>query len=665
MPEWLNIRKIVSRSLSAILDFFRGVWAKIRRVIDNLSPSRRKLLGSLFAVFFVLFAALQARTVGFQALGRAIRMSEYKAVWKQSEVDVLKNSSFPGALVIDWARNNLPDDSKFLVYRQAEFAYYVKSDWIYDFDPAIIDMYSMETREEVHEYLLEHDITHIFVPNYMMSTLYNSPVADIIGDPTYSREVYTHDGMRLYELYKKPRAWTCVPQPGLENWVQGIIGANVTFEAGGRGLFGAQIERAVPRTFTLFVEKGSVFTGRTSTPLGATRLEDGAMLTAWPDNYLDRIGLMSGFGPIYLAPKTKIEPNAIRDITVDFDIEGEGFFEFWVYQYDVNGVWRSRRIWDAVVKDEGETKRVAVQIQLADETRSYRIMMTNGGTAAGYAKIKGVKACGVKEVLEGANEGVLSIPSEEVLAKHIETSVQEVNNSDQAILDNLHMDPVVIAPQSPNGNLFKEWDLTPFNSEFASKTEGSRLAIGNRCDVFELFCRQLDPEGVTEMLVLRPFKQNGFTLNMPINSGFTIHTGKKITNLRTWWQCSIGRRVWFLERSPAREGYFERIFLKFAKWVIPTGKSKTDELSKLRMLDFDSKNNTVVSSNVYWLDGKGRKNCYFLGEQAIETEGADLTWDFPIPKGASDLNFSITSRHALNQYSNFSVSGAEIQVRNN
>ena len=620
--------KLASFSLRTLLTWGKALLGWIKAQYARASTRRKKKLYFFLKISFVLVAALLARPTAMQALGRALVLSKYEAVWTQNEADTLESNGFPGGRVIDWLNKELPEDSKFLIYRQAEFSYYVSHDWIYDFDPKIIGLYDVSNKKEAFDYLHTQDITHIFIPNYMPATLYNSPIVDLVGDPRYTRELYSHSGMRLIELFTTPKEWICEDQPGLKSWAQGIIGAQVTFEAGGEGIFGPTSVNAAPKTFTQFQELGSVFSRRVSRPFGAVRTGDDGMTMIWPSDYRDRIGLLSGFGPIYLAPQQTIDRTNVDSVQVTFDIVGNGFLEVWIYEYDSNEAWSSRRLWDAVLKKEKGARSVEIQAQLSSDTVAYRILISNGGSAGGYSEVKGVTACGV-------NYNVT------------ENTRAELNTN-----------PLL---QEGDLALVKDWDLTPVQSSAALNQPGARLLLGRSCYELSFFCRLLNVQGPSRNLLMRPNGSKGFELTMPIDAGFIIASDKVNTSLRTIWQCKLGRRVWFIERSPARDSFVEKIYLHFAKKLLPAGNNPSDRVAQLR-LNAQTSSNTVISVALLWKNGKGKKSCYYLGEQALETNTETTYWDFPLPKEYSDLTLTFTTDHPLNNYINLDVSGALVVI---
>ena len=640
------LRKLVNFSLRTLLAGLRALWAWLKHRYARMSDRGRKRFFVFLKFGFVFAFALLARPTGMQALGKFLSLSEYKAVWTKTETATLDNDVFPGGRVIDWLNKKLPEDSKFLVYRQAEFAYYVRQNWIYDFDPKIIDLYNTRNKREAYAYLRGQGITHIFIPNYMPATLYNSAVVNLIGDPHYTRELYTHSGMRLLELFETPKNWACEGQPGMENWVQGTIGAQITFEASVKGLFGPSSVNTAPKTFTQFQEFGSLLSRRVSRPFGSTKVINGSFLMVWPNDYRDRVGLLSGYGPIYLAPEQRIDRDKIGAVQMSFEIAGNGFLEIWIYQYNAIGAWSSRRIWDAVLDGNKGKRLVEVQAGLSSDTVAYRILISNGGSAGGHSEVTGLRACGV-------NYDAPIGPENEVLSNEIPA---------MAGVETLRIEPIAepisTVKESP---IVKEWDLTPVQSAAALNQAGARVFFGRSCYELAFFCRLLNVQGPSRNLLIRPKDTKGFELHMPIDSGFVIASDKLNTSPRTWWQCKLGRRAWFVERSPAREGLFEQMFLKFVKRQLPSGNNPTDRAAQLH-LNVQTSTNTIISASLLWKNEKGHKGCYYLGEKVLESDNVQTIWDFPLPQKYSDLTLAFTTDHPLNDYINLEVASARVVV---
>lgn len=100
---------------------------------------------TVYQIVAIILAALAVQGTARQALGRTLLFTHFSEVWGQREDGVLANRGFPGSTVFEWALNNTSPDDRFLIYRQAEFAYYLDDRrWIYDFDPKILDFYDLD-----------------------------------------------------------------------------------------------------------------------------------------------------------------------------------------------------------------------------------------------------------------------------------------------------------------------------------------------------------------------------------------------------------------------------------------------------------------------------------------------------------------------------------------
>ncbi len=616
----------------AFLSFRYGkiawVWLYrwVNRRLDGLSLKWRRRLSFLTMLLFVAVAALFARPTAMQALGRVTSFSEYKAIWSQNEPATLDNIKFPGGRLFQWVRDTLPEDAKFLIYRQAEFSYYVDQDWVYDFDPKLINLYDVGDKKSAHDFLIEQGIDYIFVPNYMTATLYNSTVINLIGDPAYTRELYSNSGMRVYEVYKKYRPWKCETAYNIDNWVQGIIGSRPTFEAGGNGLFGPSPKDSAPRTFTDFQAKGGPIFRLDRSPFGVTEIGDGEIMLIWLENYPQNVGVLSGFGPLYLPPEKTFDPEKVNSIQMSFAVKGVGFLELWIYEFAADGGRKARRLWDVVLSDETTLHEYSIHAGLEASTVSYRILINNGGSAGGMAVIKGLRDCTV------SYENELS---------ETPAPLHEVQNN--------------------NRTTIIDWDLTPVASHEQLREQGTRLVFGSNCQELSVFCSLLSVSGAARNLIMRPANENGVEFEMPISSGFTIFTDKPQTSFRTLWQCRLGRWEWFASRSPVRDGWLEKKTLKWVRKQLPAGNRADDREAALE-LDIVTGKNTILSTMVMWRNAKGHKNCYYLGEKAVEHRDDKMVWKFPLPKDATNINLAIQTENQLSGFLNMTINDARITI---
>ncbi len=636
-----TLRKLTRNSLTLTGAFYSFARDLFLTFLDGLALKWRKRIFIFLKLLFVFNVALLAGSTALQSLGRSVYFSEFKAVWGQNEAAALDNKAFPGGRVVKWVRDRLPDDAKLLIYRQAEFAYYVHKNWIYDFDPKIIDLYDIKEKKDAYRYILNHGITHIFVPNYMTATLYNSAMIDVIGDPSLTRELTSHAGMRLFEVFPKPRAWTCGAQNTNNNWVQGIIGPRITFEANGAGLFGPSAQGAAPKTFVRFREKGGVFSRRFTKPFGAMEVGDEQMLLVWPFDYHEpwspglkgRIGLLSGYGPLYLAPGKSFPAKAVNTIHMSFEVEGDGILEVWLYQYDANGGFSMRRVWDAVLVKNKGIRDLSIQARTQSDTVSYRIMVNNSGSAKGHARVKGLSNCSVQYGWASASE----------------------DTGSQMLADGrTHLNTI-------RTKVIKSWDLQPVTSREQLGKEGIRMQLGTDCANLGWLCRTLHMDGPSGRLLVHPKKSGGVSIKMPIAAGFTIFTNSPVRSLRTHWQCRIGRLVWFAARSPGRRGKLSRFYLWLLRSQLPELKDPNAPRVNLEVA-LQTSPNTTINTSLLWRDGKGRKNCTYLGEKAMESASEKLVWNFPFPKDAHGINLAITTNHGLNEFMNMQIDQARITV---
>jgi len=611
MSKFLLLRNAASLLVRKARNSLSAAPGAIANRYWTLPEQSRSKFQSFLLITFVIVGALAARPTFMQSLGRSLVFNDYASIWTKKEARNLQNNNFPGGRAIEWVRNNLPEESKTLVYRQAEFSYYVNTNWVYDFDPKIMKLYELDgTKKAAHEYLIDQGITHIFVPNYMPATLYNGAVSRLIGDPAFTEEVVYSSGMRLYKLLKTQADLKCVQQDSQQAWFQGVIGGSSSFETEGSVITGGRV--ASPKTFTVFDDTGNVLSGRKVEAFGSSVLEDGRFNMIWPENSVDRVGILSGYGPLYMAPTERFDPKEIDAVYSKFEVSGKGMLEVWVYEYDENDAVSSRRVWDAVLSSDKGSREVEFQVNFDTTTRSYRLLFVNGGTAEGYAVLSNLRLCG--------------------------------RNTDR---DNFDSSPLAGAKQ-----LVTNFDLSPSRN---FEESGARLYLGSSCYRFSRFCREFDPSSPSLSLLLQEsLQKSGVSATLPIDNGYIISSGPLDTTLGTYWQCRFGRAKWFLERSPARNGFFEYYFLKFYKARQPAGNQNTDRAAELNM-SINTPPNTIITGAVLWKDEDGKPACYYLGEQVIKDEQDLLKWSFPLPNEYSELQYAFEARHPVNDYSNFDV----------
>jgi hypothetical protein len=316
-----------------------------------------------------------------------------------------------------------------------------------------------------------------------------------------------------------------------------------------------------------------------------------------------------------------------------FMVEGEGNLEVWLYQYDADGGYNTRRIWDAVLTQKKGARKAAIQARLRPDTVSYRVMANNSGSAKGYARVRGVRNCAVQYEADKAH-----VPA--ILSASVDT--QNKTSS--------------LAPK-----LLKSFTLSPVTSRKHLKDAGTRIQFGTDCGHLGWFCRTLSVEGPSGALLVHPTRTQGVSIRLPIASGFTLFTDKPARSIRTHWQCRIGRLVWFAARSPGRKGRLSKAYLRLLKSQLPELRDPDAPRTNLE-ITLHAGINSTINTSLLWRDSKGRKNCTYLGEKAMENAEETLVWRFPLPKEARDINLALTTNHGLNEYLNMRIEKARLLV---
>lgn len=114
----------------------------------------------------------------------------------------LTNSSLGRYNVIQYIRDNTPENSLFLVFRQSDFAYYAQRKFIRHVDPRLLDLYKLDDKNKAYDFLQNMGIEYIYIPSYMPPTYYNTQIYRIVADPQLCELVKDVDGVRLFKLHE-------------------------------------------------------------------------------------------------------------------------------------------------------------------------------------------------------------------------------------------------------------------------------------------------------------------------------------------------------------------------------------------------------------------------------------------------------------------------------
>ncbi len=104
--------------------------------------------------------------------------------------------------LFDW-----PSDRpvRVLTLRQAEFAFYGTQSYRVDIDPRMLRFFQEEDPDAAFRILLEHGITHVYIPEEPYPSLYNSALEQIVHSARYVERADRFGRASLYSLRAKSR----------------------------------------------------------------------------------------------------------------------------------------------------------------------------------------------------------------------------------------------------------------------------------------------------------------------------------------------------------------------------------------------------------------------------------------------------------------------------
>ncbi|MBL7223033.1 MAG: hypothetical protein ISS72_04195 [Candidatus Brocadiae bacterium] len=108
-------------------------------------------------------------------------------------------------------RRAVPSDALVLVFRLNEFAYYARHKVISSWDPRMVGVYTQKDEKGVYRELLRLGVDYIYVPNYVLPTVGNTPVFRLLADPEVCDLVDLVEGYRLLRLLPARRRVQRVP----------------------------------------------------------------------------------------------------------------------------------------------------------------------------------------------------------------------------------------------------------------------------------------------------------------------------------------------------------------------------------------------------------------------------------------------------------------------
>lgn len=103
-------------------------------------------------------------------------------------------------LALDYINQKTPQGSKILSFRNAETAFYGGRQYLYHSSPIMKKVYESKTIEGAFKNLSDLGINYIITQQYAVTYIDHSFIKDIIGDPTYSNLIYSHNQTKIFKL---------------------------------------------------------------------------------------------------------------------------------------------------------------------------------------------------------------------------------------------------------------------------------------------------------------------------------------------------------------------------------------------------------------------------------------------------------------------------------
>ncbi len=152
---------------------------------------------------------LAANWVLLQSAVRIVNYSNIAAVFSGDERAVIHQPRKEGGAVYALLEELHRPGDQTLVFGQSDFGFYGTGSWIDNFDEALLDLYRVQSAEEMYDRLKDKGVRFVFLPGYTFSTFYNTRVIDVLGDPRFAVPLESHRGFRLFELRDQPANYSC------------------------------------------------------------------------------------------------------------------------------------------------------------------------------------------------------------------------------------------------------------------------------------------------------------------------------------------------------------------------------------------------------------------------------------------------------------------------
>lgn len=124
-----------------------------------------------------------------------------------------KLANLPSFAVIEAIRAQTANDALVLALRPADL-YYSGRRMLSYLDPRLLEFYEARDAQSAIALLKGLGVSHVYVPDYSLPVVYNSPLLDILANEKYSRIISYAAGYALHELV--PTAADLRPDPGID-----------------------------------------------------------------------------------------------------------------------------------------------------------------------------------------------------------------------------------------------------------------------------------------------------------------------------------------------------------------------------------------------------------------------------------------------------------------
>lgn len=326
---------------------------RLVRVAAGLRPPWRNIAG------LCLVLALSGATLAMAGVTLALTVPNLPAL-AQGDLAFLRRTYgaeyfYPaGYDAVAWVRANTPPDTRILVFRKNEMAFYSNRRILADTDPALLPFYAATDPDAAANILREQGVGYIFVPNYLPPTFTNSQAAAVADDPGHSELVFDRKGYRVYRLRhsgETPAIATEQALPVPAHWLSPAPFA--------------------PSFLTEILSPLAAF--QSNLPSCGQSVPTGAIPVS-------SAGVYSGAGPMDLPPSASFDPAPLTGgATYRFTtlVKGTGWLKAFLLFYQHDGGLTFDTLFDGVLREpQTRLSRLAIA---PDAAWQYRMLFIAGG----------------------------------------------------------------------------------------------------------------------------------------------------------------------------------------------------------------------------------------------------------------------------------------------